>query len=284
MPFCPFDVLLQRARAGQYAIGAFNIFGMEFLPGILQAAEEERSPVLLAINPIHFPLSDIREYLVYVKSQIHKAGVPVGLHLDHGKDFDVIMQAVQLGFPSVMFDGSRLRYDENVAQTKEIVRLCKKISVTVEAELGTLNDEGLDLTSETREKLFTDPDVAREFVDVTAIDALAVSIGNAHGVYKGDPQLDFNRLRAIRDKVPVPLVLHGGSGIPDEDFKKAIHLGISKINIYTEMSHTAAKNVKQVLNSSDSPMDYPATLLQARKAVKEVVREKLRVFGSAGKA
>ena len=284
MSFCPFDILLQAARQGGYAVGAFNIFGLEFLPGILQAAQEERSPVLLAVNPIHFSLSQISDYISYVKSQIHRAAVPIGLHLDHGKNIDVILRAIQVGFPSVMFDGSRLPYDENVAVTREIVNLCKKINVTVEAELGTLNDEGLDLTEETRDRLFTDPHAAQDFVKATGIDALAISIGNAHGVYRGEPKLDFARLQAIRSKVPVPLVLHGGSGIPDQDFRQAIQLGINKINIYTEMSHAAAITSKEILNSAGAPQDYPSTLVKAREAVQEVVRHKLRVFGSAGKA
>jgi fructose-bisphosphate aldolase class II len=284
MSFCSMDTLLRRARKEDYAVGAFNIFALEFLPTILQAAEEEHSPIILAIAPIHFNLMDMPEYIIYVKSLIQKATVPAALHLDHGKSLDTIVQGIQLGFPSLMFDGSRLPFAENIDATKKVVWMCKKINVTVEAELGTLNDEGLDLSQETRDRLFTDPDAAQEFVAATGIDALAVSIGNAHGVYKGEPQLDFDRLKSIRDKVPVPLVLHGGSGISDADFNKAIRLGINKINIFTEMNLSASAKVRAILNAQESPADYPSMLAQAREAVKKIVQEKVHVFGSAGKA
>ncbi len=284
MPLTPYNILLQDARQGNYAVGAFNIFGMEFLPAILDVAEEEKSPVILQIAPLHFYLSDLHEYVKYVKSQIAKVKVPVALNLDHGKTREIIIKGIRDGFPSVMFDASRLPFAQNLAQTKEIVELCKPLGMTVEAELGSLNDEGAELTAETRDKLFTNPDQAARFVAETGIDALAVSIGNAHGFYKGEPKLDFARLQQIRDKVPVPLVLHGGSGIPENDFKKAITLGINKINIYTEMSASASLMMKSLLNAHDTPADFPSTLYQVRLAVKEVVREKIHIFGSSGKA
>jgi len=283
MPFQPYDTLLRNARDGGYAVGAFNIFALEFLPSILRAAEELQSPVMLQINPVHFYLSDLPEYLRYVKAQIAKAKVSVGLNLDHGKSKQVILQGIQAGFPSVMFDGSKLPYSENLRQTKEIVELCHAVGVTVEAELGTLNDDGLEITAAVRDRLFTDPMVAAEFVTETGVDSLAVAIGNAHGFYNGDPNLDFERLQQIRQKVSVPLVLHGGSGISDADFKKAISLGISKINIYTDMSAAAFQRVKEITAMNDQPGDYPSMLYQARLAVEKVVKEKMRVFGSEGK-
>ena len=283
MPFQSYDTLLRNARSGGYAVGAFNIFALEFLPSILKAADELSSPVLLQINPIHFYLTDLPEYLRYIKAQIAKAKVPVCLNLDHGKSKQVILQGIQAGFPSVMFDGSKLPYSENLRQTKEIVELCHAVGVTVEAELGTLNDEGLEITAAMRDRLFTDPNIAAEFVAETGVDALAVAIGNAHGFYKGDPNLDFERLEQIREKVPVPLVLHGGSGISDADFKRAISLGINKINIYTDMSAAAFQRVKEITASNVQPVDYPSMLYQARLAVEKVVQEKMRLFGSVGK-
>ena len=284
MPLVSYNELLNDARNGDYAVGAFNIFSMEFLPAILEVAEEERSPVLLQINPVHFYLSDLPDYLRYVKSQIAKTRVPVGLNLDHGKDRDIILTGIRDGFPSVMFDGSQYPYEENKTKTREIVKICKPIGITVEAELGTLNDEGLELTKDNQDLMFTDPDKAAEFVNETGINGLAVAIGNAHGFYKGEPKLDFKRLKKIRDKVPVPLVLHGGSGIADADFKKAISLGINKINIYTEMSASASKKMKFLLNEQEKPADYPASLHETRMAVREVVRQKINIFGSNGKA
>ncbi len=279
-----YDALLQDAGRKKYAVGAFNIFALEFLPAILSAAEEEKSPALLQINPIHFYLADLSPYLNYVKTQIARVKVPVGLNLDHGTSKEIILKGIQAGFPSVMFDGSKLPYSDNLAQTAQISELARACDVTVEAELGTLNDKGIEITAENRDLLFTDPQKAVEFVEKTRVDALAVAIGNAHGFYKGKPKLDFERLKTIKKTVPVPLVLHGGSGISKADFQKAITLGISKINIYTEMSAAAATEVGKRCNEKEPPCDYPTLLNQARQAVKEVVIDKMRVFKSSGKA
>lgn len=284
MPLESYSVLLRNAQKKNYAIGAFNIFALEFLPSILQAAQEEHAPAILQINPVHFHLANLPDYIDYVKSQIAKISVPIGLNLDHGPNKSVILQGIEAGFPSVMFDGSKLSYQENIAHTREIRELCQKFGITLEAELGMLNDEGSDLTEDMKTKLFTSPDNAAEFVAETAIDGLAIAIGNAHGFYKGNPQLDFKRLQAIRDRVNVPLVLHGGSGISDSDFKQAIGLGICKINIYTEMSAAAANSMKELLCHEEKLVDYPTSLYQARLAVKEVVKQRMKVFGSSGRA
>lgn len=284
MPFESYSTILQDARKRKYAVGAFNIFALEFLPAILKAAEEEKSPAILQINPIHYHHHDLPKYLDYVKAQIAKASVPVCLNLDHGKSREIILQGIQAGFPSVMFDGSKLPYDVNLSSTAEIVGLCKPCNVTVEAELGTLNDEGLELTLATQERLFTDPEKAQQFVEKTGVDSLAVAIGNAHGFYKGDPKLDFERLATIRDRVSVPLVLHGGSGITDTDFKKAVSLGICKINIYTEMSAAAFATVAKATGDKNFVKDYPTLLSFARDKVRDVVKKKMQVFGSSGKA
>jgi len=283
MPLVSYADLLNDAQRHAYAVGAFNIFGLEFLPVILQAAEEECSPVLLQINPVHYPWMDLPGYLRYVKEQLAEISVPVGLNLDHGTSFDVILQGIQAGFPSVMYDGSKLTFAENLKTTREVVRLCEPCGVTVEAELGTLNDEGLNLTQANQDLLFTDPIAAARFVEQSGVHALAVSVGNAHGFYRGEPQLDFERLEKIADATPVPLVLHGGSGISDDDFRTAISLGICKINIYTEMSAAASNRVRELIGSQDR-MDYPSLLMEARESVKAVVVHKLRTFGSSGKA
>jgi fructose-bisphosphate aldolase, class II len=283
MPLVSYADLLRNAQRQSYAVGAFNVFGLEFLPVILQAAEEENSPVLLQINPMHYPWMDPPAYLGYVKEQLAKTSVPAGLNLDHGKGLDVIVQGIQAGFPSVMYDGSALPFADNVEKTREVVRLCRPCGVTVEAELGTLNDEGLDLTEANQDLLFTDPSVAAQFVEETGVDALAVSIGNAHGFYRGKPQLDFERLKKIADATSAPLVLHGGSGISDDDFRTAISLGICKINIYTEMSAAASDRIRELAVSQDR-MDYPTLLMEARASVKSVVVHKLRMFGSSGQA
>ena len=285
MPFANFATLLKNAQADQYAVGAFNIFSLEYLPAILEAAEEEESPVILQINPIHFHMSDVASLVQYIRSQIAQSSVPIALNLDHGTSPKLILQGIRYGFPSVMFDGSKLPFEENVAATRGVVELCHPLGITVEAELGILNDEGQELTAETVRDMFTDPATAVEFVTATHVDALAVAIGNAHGFYKGKPKLDFTRLRQIREKVDVPLVLHGGSGIAEMDLKKAIRYGITKINIYTEMGAAAAACVKDaVAEKIVAEIDYPSLLHKARQAVKQVVKRKMKILGSNGKA
>jgi len=283
MPLVSYADLLRKAQRQSYAVGAFNVFGLEFLPAILQAAEDEESPVLLQINPVHYPWMDLPAYLGYVKEQLAKTSVPVGLNLDHGKSLEVVLQGIQAGFPSVMFDGSALPFAENLKRTQEVVQLCRHCGVTVEAELGTLNDEGLHLSEADQDLLFTDPGAAAQFVEESNVDALAVSIGNAHGFYRGKPHLDFERLGKIAGATSVPLVLHGGSGISEDDFRTAISMGICKINIYTEMSAAASGRIRELAVSQER-MDYPALLLEARQSVKSVVVHKLRTFGSSGRA
>jgi len=280
MPYESYAVLLQDARQRSYAVGAFNIFGIEFLPAILQAAQRQRSPALLQINPIHFHLTELSDYIGYVKAQIKKSPVPIGLNLDHGPDRATILKGIRAGFPSVMFDGSKLPFKDNLRKTAEIVELCHECGITVEAELGTLNDEGAELTDEVKARLFTDPGNAAEFITATGADGLAVAIGNAHGFYRGEPKLDLERLSAIREAVEVPLVLHGGSGLSDSDFRDAIARGICKINIYTEMSAAAIATVEE---NAQTITDYPTLLSQARDSVSGVVERKMRVFNSSGK-
>lgn len=284
MPFANFATLLKNAQNGSYAIGAFNVFASEYLPAIIAAADEEQSPVILQINPIHFNMSDAASLVHYIRSQVVKASVPVALNLDHGTSREIILKGIRYGFPSVMFDGSKLIFEENVDRTREVVELCHPLGITVEAELGMLNDEELDITSKTAKDMLTDPDKAAEFVTVTNVDALAVAIGNAHGFYKGRPKLDFARLRQIRARTDVPLVLHGGSGLPNADLKEAIRDGITKINIYTEMGAAAVACVKDIVTNQKAEIDYPWLLSQARQAVKKVVKEKIQIIGSSGKA
>jgi len=285
MSFANFAELLKKAQAGQYAVGAFNVFALEYLPAILEAAEEKRSPFILQINPIHFYLADTGPLVQYISRLAEKSPVPVALNLDHGISKNVIEQGIDFGFPSVMFDGSKLTFEENLKETRAVVELCRPKGITVEAELGVLNDEGLDVESEATQKMFTDPARAAEFVSYTQIDALAVSIGNAHGFYKGKPKLDFARLLEIRQSVDIPLVLHGGSGIPDEDLQMAVRSGITKLNINTDMSAASAASVKNDVRDKEiEEIEYPALLFRARQAVKSVVKKKIEVLGSGGKA
>lgn len=284
MSFASFRELLIDAQQRRYAIGAFNVLNIEYVHAVLEVAAEENSPVILQINPIHFKYASMPAFIHYIKEETERYRIPVALNLDHGRDLKIIYSAIKSGFPSVMFDGSKLKFVENTRQTKTIAEICHDLGLTVEAELGKLNDEGVAITSENRTDFFTDPDEAQQFVAQTQIDALAVSIGNAHGFYKGEPELDFNCLDQIRKQVPVPLVLHGGSGIPDHDIRKAITKGICKINIYTEMGFSMYQRIQQFVSMPERPADFAMIFDEIREGIRQIVRTKIRLFGSNQKA
>lgn len=286
MPLISLADGLAHAREHSYALGAFNVLDSHFLRALFAAAREERSPFIINIAEVHFKYLSLPSLVEAVKFEAARHDIPVVLNLDHGLHFDAVVQALRLGFSSVMFDGSTLEYDENIRQTREVVKMCHAVGVSVEAELGAVGgDEGGALYGEADEAKFTDPAIARDFVDRTGIDALAVAIGNAHGKYKGEPKLDFDRLSAIRQQTGLPLVLHGGSGISDDDFRKAISLGIHKINFYTGMSQAALGAVEQRMTNRRPIYDeFAELLLGIEEAITDVVARQMRIFGSNGKA
>ena len=276
---------LDSAYSNKYAVGAFNIAGFEFLQSIRNAAEKNNSPVIFNIAQVHFQYVDLDDYIPSVISILEKAKVPCVLNLDHGMDFEAVTKAVRKGFTSVMIDGSKLDYEDNIKQTREVVKLCHSLDISVEAELGAVGgDEGGGEGAVADEKFYTDPSQAKDFITRTGIDALAVAIGNAHGKYKGIPKLDFERLDAINKEAGIPLVLHGGSGISDDDFRKAITLGISKINFYTGMSQAALKTMtKAVSNISGQYDDYILIKEKIEASITETVEEQMEIFGSINK-
>ncbi|MBW1214653.1 ketose 1,6-bisphosphate aldolase [Pantoea allii] len=277
---------LAHAQQNGYALGAFNVLDSHFLRALFAAAGQQRSPFIINIAEVHFKYVTLDQIVEAIKFEAAKHAIPVVLNLDHGLHFEAVMQAIRLGFTSVMFDGSTLSYDENIRQTREVVRAAHAVGVSVEAELGAVGgDEGGALFGEADSEKFTDPRLAAEFVHETGIDTLAVAIGNAHGKYKGEPKLDFDRLAAIRQQTGVPLVLHGGSGISDADFRRAISLGIHKINFYTGMSQAALDAVERSLASRNTRYDEFAELLMAvEKAICETVMQQMKIFGSVGQA
>jgi len=298
--------LLVPARKSGYAVGAFNINNLETLLAVAEAAAEEKSPVIVAVTPSAIKYAGLAYLAKIVRTAAENKPVPMSLHLDHGEDFETVSKCIEAGFTSVMIDGSFLGFEENVALTKRVVDRARKFGVSVEAELGRL--AGVEeKTVEEREAVLTDPDAAEEFVRRTGVDALAVAIGTSHGAYKfkGEAKLDFERLRLIAKKVDIPLVLHGASsvpawiiekatkygaellgakGIPEEHIKKAISLGISKINIDTDLRLAFTATVREVLTNSPKEFDPRKILGPAKEAMKEVVRGKMRLFGSSGKA
>lgn len=276
--------LLLHARKNGYAVGAFNINNMEIIQAIIEAAEETNSPVILQASQGGIKYAGIEYIAALGKLAAQNAKVPVALHLDHGTDFDQVMLCIRHGFSSVMIDASRFPLEENIAFTNKVIEVAHAVGVTVEAELGKIGGTEDHITVSEKDATFTDPEEAKKFVEATNVDYLAIAVGTAHGVYKGEPKLDYDRIKAIRDIIDIPLVLHGSSGVPYEALEKAISLGICKINIDTDVRAAFARGVHEAIEKNKDEIDPRKILSPAREAMKQIVMEKMKVFGSAGKA
>lgn len=272
------------AKKGKYAVGLFNAVNLELARGIINAAESTRSPVIMGTAEVLFPCGPLEEVSYYLIPMAKKANVPVVIHLDHGLNRETCLRALELGFTSVMYDCSTDSYEDNVRKVKEMADIAHSYGATIEGELGHVGDnEG---SAEGSSKLidpaqfYTDPKMAKDFVEKTGVDALAIAVGTAHGAYKLPPKLDFERIHTIADMVDVPLVLHGGSGLTDTDFKKAIRQGISKVNIFTDINIAAAEaEFKKFDNINKGITDLiPAAV----EAVKQETVKKMELFGSIG--
>lgn len=271
--------LLLDAQKNHYAVGAFNVENMEMMQAVIAAAEAENAPVILQTTPSTLRYADTSLYSAMAKAVAEKASVPVAIHLDHGSSFDLCEKAAKDGYTSLMIDGSKLSLDENIALTKKVVDMAKAYDAcpTVEAELGKLGGKEDDVEVKEGEDTCTDPAEAIRFVEETGIDSLAVAIGTAHGFYKGTPKLEFERLAEIRNSVAVPLVLHGSSGIPDDDVKKAISLGICKVNFATELRVAYSEAVKKHIADDPSVYDPKKYGEAGRAAVTELVRHRIQI-------
>lgn len=276
--------LFQEARQGKYAVGAFNVNNMEILQAIVEAAEEVKSPVIIQASQGGLKYAGIEYIAEMGKLAAAKAKVPLALNLDHGTDFAQVVRCIRHGFSAVMIDGSQLSFEENIAVTKKVVEVAHPNGVSVEAELGKISGVEDDVVVAAHDALMTDPDEAAEFVERTNCDALAIAIGTAHGVYKGEPKLDFQRLNEIASRIDTPLVLHGASGVPDEAIQKAISYGIVKINIDTDLRVSFSQAVKDTLNANPNEIDPRKILGPAKAAMKKAVIAKMKLFGSAGRA
>ena len=278
--------VLRPAKQGKYAVGLFNAVNLELARGILNAAECTRSPVIMGTAEVLLPYGPLEEVSYYLIPMAKKASVPVVVHLDHGLNYDTCIQALKLGFSSIMYDCSTDTYEENIRKVKEMADIAHSYGATIEGELGHVGDnegsaEGSDHL-EDPSKFFTDPKLAKDFVDKTGVDALAIAVGNAHGAYKLPPKLDFERIRTIANTVDVPLVLHGGSGLTDNDFRQAIKEGISKVNIFTDINVAAVEAEFKKFSSMDKGLIdlIPAAV----EAVKQESMKKMKLFSSDGKA
>jgi fructose-bisphosphate aldolase class II len=280
----PFSKILQDAYDGHYAVGAFNCLSIEHVLGAIQAAEELRSPIILQLAEVQFPCAPMEMMAPVYLEVAAKATVPVAVHLDHGQSLETCVKAIQLGFNSVMFDGANLPFEENVRQTAEIVRIARAAGVDVEAELGKVGDTGFggEGTGEATPDVFTDVEESAEFIAKTGVDALAIAIGNLHGRYVATPQLNIGRLREIAQRNNLPLVLHGGSGTSEEDFKSCIHNGISKINVATALQMAVTDAVRKYVNECPSAnyIDMKDVIV---KATCESVKQHILLFESNGK-
>ncbi len=270
--------LLVYAEMGGYAIGAFNIYNLEGVRAVWNAAEATRSPVMLQIHPAAFKHGGAALIAICLAAA-HEASVPIGVHLDHSTHSGDVETALRAGVTSIMADGSHLSYDENVGFTHAMARLARQHAAGIEAELGRLSGTEDGLTVQEYKARLTDPARAAQFVAETGIDALAVCIGNVHGHYRAEPKLDFSRLRAIRQAVAVPLVLHGASGLPAEIIQESIRLGVRKFNVNTELRDAYRRALQERLAAPQSP-DLLELMQAAIDAMQGVVTEKLKLFGS----
>lgn len=271
--------VLKPAQKGKYAVGLFNAVNLELARGIIAAAEQTGSPVIMGTAEVLFPYGPLEEVSYYLLPMAKKANVPVVVHLDHGLKEETCLKALELGFTSIMYDCSTDSYEENVRKVREMAKIAHSYGATIEGELGHVGDNEGSLGDPTA--FFTDPKMAKDYVEKTKVDALAIAVGNAHGAYKLPPKLDFERIHTIAREVNVPLVLHGGSGLTDQDFQKAIREGIAKVNIFTDINLAAAQaQMRQYTNSAQGITDLiPAAV----EAVKQETMKKMQLFDSVGK-
>lgn len=297
--------LLAKATKQHYAVGAFNVNNLEILQAIIWAAEKQCSPVIVQTSEGAIKYAGLEELHAMIRTLAERSSIPMALHLDHGKDLELIKKCIRIGYTSVMIDGSKLPLEQNAVVTKKVVSWAHKKGVSVEAELGTIGGAE-DLVS-SRNIILADPEVVHEFVQKTGCDSLAVAIGTSHGAYKfsGNPHLDLKRLQQIRKKTSIPLVLHGASsvpewllrtavqygaffppakGVPEEQLKQAIKLGIAKINTDTDLRLACDAGIRQFLSQKPEDFDPRHILGAARTVMQRVVEHRMSLFGSSGKA
>ena len=284
--------LMEDAEKGGYAVGAFNVSNLESLMAIMQAAEETGRGVILNYAEVHAPFLSMEQAALIMLDAAKKAKVPVCVHLDNGSSMESCIQAIRLGFTSVMLDASAEDYETNVRETKEIVRLAHSVGVTVEAELGHIFSSDMGLAEspkeaetlesfDSAEDVYTDPATAKDFVESTGVDVLAIAFGTTHGIYTKKPKLDLERITKIKEAVDIPFVMHGGSGLSKEEFQTAIRNGIRKINYYTYMTLAGGRAVKEALDQKapDENVFFHDIPMIAVEAMKENVKEAIQVFG-----
>lgn len=283
MPLVTTKQMLLDAQKGNYAVGAFNVENMEMVMAVMEAAEELKSPVIMQTTPSTVKYAGLDFFLANVKAAAERASVPVAMHLDHGSSFELAMQAYRTGYTSIMIDGSHESFEGNIAVSKAVADACGASGIPVEAELGKVGGKEDDLDGGD-DNPYTDPDQAAEFVKRTGVTSLAVAIGTAHGVYKGEPKLDLDRLSEIRKVVDIPLVLHGTSGVPDQTVTECVNRGICKVNYATDLRIAFTKGVKKIFAENPDVIDPKKYNAAGKECVKEYVKSKMKVVKSVNKA
>lgn len=276
------EEMLEKASTEKYGVGFFNAINVEMARAVIEAAEEAKSPIIVGTAEVLLPAMEMERVAEYLIPMAKKSSVPVCVHYDHGLTYERCMQAIDLGFTSIMYDCSTDDYEENVKKVADMAKICHAKNITLEGELGHVGDNFGEGKLLNPEDFYTDPVMARDFVTKTGVDALAVAVGNAHGDYAFAPKLDFERITAILQSVGIPLVLHGSSGIPKEDLQKAIACGVGKINIFTDIDKAGKAGIEKGLKEGAKSM--MGLIPYEIEAMKEVVREKIAIFGSAGRA
>lgn len=287
MPLVSMKEMLEKAKAEKYAVGQFNLNNLEFTQAILLAAEEENSPVICGVSEgAARYMGGFKTVVNMVTSLMeeYKVTVPVAIHLDHGSSFEKCVEAIHAGFTSVMIDGSHFPLEENIALTKKVIEVARILGVSVEAELGRIGGQEDDLIVDDANAAYAIPAECEKLVKETGVDCFAPALGSVHGPYKGEPNLGFDRMKEIDQLVGIPLVLHGGTGIPTKDIKKAIEFGHAKINVNTENQIESARVIREVLAAKPDMYDPRKFLGPAREIIKETVKGKMREFGSSNKA
>ncbi|QHQ60852.1 ketose-bisphosphate aldolase [Anaerocolumna sedimenticola] len=275
------EKMLLDAQRGGYAVGAFNVENMEMVKAVLAAAEELNAPVMLQTTPSTVKYGSLETFAAIVTAEAKKASVPVALHLDHGSSFELAVRAIKEGYTSIMIDGSHETFENNIEVSRKVVEVAKPNGIPVEAELGKVGGKEDDLEAEADTN--TDPMEAKEFVERTGITSLAVAIGTAHGFYSGTPVLDKERLSEIRKVVSIPLVLHGASGLSDEDVKDCVKRGICKVNFATELRVAYTDGIKELLKEKPDTFDPKNFGKAGMEKVKELVKNRILVCGSDNK-
>ena len=282
MPLVTSEKMLADAQKGGYAVGAFNVENMEMVKAVIAAAEELHAPVMLQTTPSTIKYGTLETYYAIVAAEAKKAAVPVCLHLDHGSSFELAVQVLKAGYPSVMIDGSHEDLEGNIAVSKRVADVAKACGIPVEAELGKVGGKEDDLEAEADTN--TDPMEAKEFVERTGVTSLAVAIGTAHGFYKGTPVLDKERVSEIRKVVSIPLVLHGASGLSDDEVRDCVRRGICKVNFATELRAAYTAAGKKLIEEKPDTFDPKKLGVVGMEAVKQLVIERMKVCGCDGKA